>query len=430
MERTAPFPGSRFSGAPGTQATMQAALWKWGALLAAGFCTNFTVETVGAFPIGEFVLAAALGVAVLGLVLDHAIAGALLRSRLLWIFVACQVVALLGYVVSDLYWGSTTTDMARGWARMIFLTIDIVAIAFLFDVPSYRPEIGFVMFLTGYGLGSAAATLMGNVLFDDYWKFGWGPSVTIFVILLAPRAGFWLAQAACIALGVVHLALDFRSMAAICLLTPAVVILQRFPLKGRVIAVVCAIFLGVAALGSSRLTRAASDPGDIRAVRSDVERTAMVQAAWEGFMRSPWLGNGSWFSKSDVMQQFFALRYQKSWEAGIGSFGEDDGDLGFAIHSQILVALAEGGVLGGVFFAVYGVMLLWTLGVLAFARDWNVWSNIIVFYLLLKFCDLCTSPFSGFHRVLIAVAAGLILLIKYRPTSVHVPETDRQPLFA
>lgn len=401
-----------------SRAADRTALLKWLTLLAAGVCTNFTLELVGAFPVGEFVLAGALGVVALCVVLNHSVPGSLLRSRLLWTFIACQAVALLAYVASDISWGSTPNDMARGWARMIFLTVDILAVAFLFDVPDRPPEIGFVCFQVGYALGGALATLKGDVLFDDYWKFGWGPPVTIALLLLAPRAGFWLCQLACFALGLVHVALGFRSMGAICVLVPALMLFQRASRRERVLALGLAGMLALVVLASGRVSLSSSgEGGDVRSLRSNIERTAMVQAAWEGFQRSPWLGNGSWFSKSNVMQEFFALRYDKSMVAGIGSFGQDDGDAGFAIHSQILVALAEGGVLGGTFFLFYGAMLLWALGTLILTRPWNLWSNLCVFFMVLKLCDLATSPFSGFHRVLIAVAVGLVLLVWYKPPS-------------
>ncbi len=97
-----------------------------------------------------------------------------------------------------------------------------------------------------------------------------------------------------------------------------------------------------------------------------------------------------------------------------------------AIHSQILVCLAEGGLLGGVFFLFYGAMLLWALGWLVLTQRWQLWTHLGVFFLLLKLCDLATSPFSGAHRVLIAAAVGLILLLWHRaPASFRRAATAR-----
>lgn len=404
----------------------ETASWiKLAAIIAAGALTPFTVGLVGALPVGEFILAGALGWMGLHVVLNHAAPGTLVTSRLLWTFMACQAVALLGYVLADIYWGSSGDDMARGWARMIFLGIDVLAFAYLFDLPGRHPLVGFVCFEVGYALGGAAATLSGNVLFDDYWKFGWGLPVTITVLLLAPRLGFWFCQLACLALTAVHVAFEFRSMAAICAAAPALMIFQRCTPRTRVIALGAGLALVV--LGASYLSNRRSED-TARSARSDVERSAMVQAAWEGFMRSPWLGNGSWFSKSNVMQEFYAIRYDNSIRQGVGSYEKDEADSTVAIHSQILTSLAEGGVLGGAFFAFYGAMLLWTLGSVILTHAWTVWSNLCAFFLLLKISDLATSPFSGAHRVLIAAAVGLILLFWHKVPP--APKTGLAPAFS
>lgn len=396
----------------------------WGGLatmLAAGLFTNFTVGVVGAFPVGEFVLAGALGLVLLHVALNHAVPGTLLKSRLLWAFMGCQAVALLGYVMSDIYWGSGANDMARGWARMIFLGIDVLAITFLFDVPGRDPFLGFVAFEIGFALGGAAATLMGDVLFNDYWKFGWASPVTIAALVVTPRLGFWAAQLACGGLAAASVAYDFRSLAAICAATPALMIFQRC--SGRLRVAIAGGLFALAALAAGYLS---AHPGakDVRSARSDIERGAMVQAAWEGFLRSPWLGNGSWFSKSNVTQEFYAIRYENSVRYGVGSYEQDQIDLVIAIHSQILVGLAEGGVLGGCFFLFYGAMLLWALGTLVLTQTWSRWSHLCVYFLLLKISDLLTSPFSGAHRVFIAAAVGLILVMWHKLPSWQTPSSS------
>ena len=416
-----PEAGDMPSAAFGPAAAAQTAWVKLAALLAAGFLTNFTVSLVGALPVGEFVLAGALGWLAVQAAFAHVIAAAIFRSKLLWIFIGCQAVAFGGYMLSDIYWASSGNDIARGWARMVFLGIDVLAIAYLFDLPGLPPLLGFATFEAGYALGGAASTLMGNVLFDDYWKFGWAGPVTIAVMIFAPRLGFWTAQAACLALVAVHVAYDFRSLAAVCIGVAILMVFLRLVVRQRVAALAVCAVLGIAALfGLKHWSETRGD--NVRSARSDVERAAMVQAAWEGFLRSPWLGNGSWFSRSNVMQEFFAIRYQNSIENGVGSYEEDGDDNAIAIHSQLLVGLAEGGILGGCFFLFYGAMLLWALGWIVLTQYWTPWSPLCVFYLLLKVSDLLTSPFSGAHRVLIAVGVGLILLLWHRaPAEEELP---------
>ena len=152
-----------------------------------------------------------------------------------------------------------------------------------------------------------------------------------------------------------------------------------------------------------------SDTGT-RATRSNVERSAMLQAAWEGFTKSPLVGQGSWFSNSNVMDEFLAIRMQNARIAGVGGFAEDDAE-GMAIHSQILVALAEGGLFGAAFFFAYGALLLWGLWFCLTDAPWDWTLPIGLFVLLVAFWNLLMSPFSGTHRVEIAMAVGLLLIL-------------------
>jgi hypothetical protein len=214
---------------------------------AAGALTPFTIELLGLVPLGEIVLAGALAYMVLYMAVQHRWPDGLMRSPLLWAFVAFQVVAFTGYVLADIYWGSSTTDMARGWARMVFLGIDILALAFLFYGPGQRPLSGFVSFQAGYAVGMVWTSLFGYVLFEDYWKFGWALPVTISVLLVAPRLGFWVTQAACLGLGLLHVAMDFRSLAGICLLVPVALMVQWLPRGSRAGVLLVAAIIGFGA---------------------------------------------------------------------------------------------------------------------------------------------------------------------------------------
>ena len=81
------------------------------------------------------------------------------------------------------------------------------------------------------------------------------------------------------------------------------------------------------------------------------------------------------------------------------------------MHSQVLVSLAEGGILGGCFFLLYGVTLLWAIGYCILQRPLDRLSPVYLLTLASAFSNLLFSPFSGAHRVGIALAAGLVLLL-------------------
>ena len=105
------------------------------------------------------------------------------------------------------------------------------------------------------------------------------------------------------------------------------------------------------------------------------------------------------------------IRAENAREAGVGGFGDDDG-ADMAIHSQVLVGLAEGGVLGGSFFLIYGVFLVLALYDMAVLRPWDRLTMVILFLLLSGLLNLLFTPFSGAARVDIAATVGILLYLR------------------
>ena len=150
-----------------------------------------------------------------------------------------------------------------------------------------------------------------------------------------------------------------------------------------------------------------------RATRSDVSRSSMIIAASQGFLSSPLIGQGSWFSRSPVWDNFMSIRAKAAKAAHVGGFPEaNEGPGAVAIHSQILVALAEGGVFGGSFFVAFGIALSAAIYRLVFVQRSDRFTGIYLLILLSALGNLLLSPFSGAHRVYIAIACGLVLYLK------------------
>lgn len=371
--------------------------------VAVGFLTPFSVSLVGKMPLSEILLLAVAGLVLLGTILNQRIPGPVAAPRLLAVFLGCQIIALVGYVISDFYQGSLPKDMIRGWSRMVFLALDIYMIGLIFG----KSEKAYL----GVQIGSVLAgvqCLFVRPLFGDYWKFGFGFPLTLAIIMLGPLLfGYWGALAALGLMAVLHVLFDFRSMAGECVLMIGLLLLRMIQPGWRKIIFIGGIVVGLAIFPwfVSKVLSADSN----RATRSNVERTAMLQAAWEGFLNSPILGNGSWFSQTNVMDEFLVIRSSNARIAGVGGFKDDDFE-GLAIHSQILVSLAEGGLFGATFFFAYGIMLAWAIQHAVLSSPWTWLLPIKLFSLLIATFNLLMSPFSGGHRVDIAVATGLILL--------------------
>ena len=210
-----------------------------------------------------------------------------------------------------------------------------------------------------------------------------------------------------------HFALNFRSVGGLCLLVSVLMMLQQFPLRWRVIFIPVGSVLAAAALAI--ITSRSAQVNRSHDLRSDISRTAMLKTALQSIKDHPFIGNGSWFGKSDVINNFLELRYDMAQEAHLGGIGREvvasDEEQPYAIHSQILVAMAEGGILGGTFFLLYGALLCAALVYYIVFRAWAVHSGLYFYLLVNALFNLCMSPFSGVHRLHIAMASGLLLLI-------------------
>lgn len=411
MNRTLPSPLSWPAGGAGALAPEAPGGFHLSTLVAAagGLLTAFTVSVVGEMPVGELVLLATAAWAALCAVVHHGAPGPLYRSRYLGVLLVGQLIALLAYVVADFHWASTPRDMARGWGRLVFLTVDLLAVAYLLG----RSPRNFGWFLGGLFGGDLVNALLFGARFDDVWKFGYGIPLTYALLLLASVAGPFAVLLVAGGLGALHFALDFRSLGGLCLLLAAATALQMLPRWLRAWALPCCAVatLALAVLLFGQVRR--GDELAHRSSRSDVDRSAMLQAATEAFVTSPLIGHGSWFSRSEVYDNFVQIRADMAKEAGVGGFvGPNEEPENVALHSQILVALAEGGIFGGAFFFAFGAGLAWALWDQVMVQPWRRERPLRVFLLLFAAWNLAMSPFSGAHRVYLALTAGLILLVQ------------------
>jgi hypothetical protein len=379
-----------------------------GCALMAGLLSAFEIPIVGSLPAPELVLGLVAFTAFCTLLLHKRLPRSIVASRWLWAFLAAQLVTLAGYMIADFYRSSAPLDIVRGWSRVVFLSMDTLAVAILFG----DDRRNFRLFMIGAALSGIAMTLTGRVTFGDAWKFGYAWPVTILAVLIASELGVWVTAATLIVLAGINNVEDFRSLCGICVAIAAISVIQAFDRRQRLL-----VFSVVALVGVAGFAVLKSRPKDIeaseRGTRSNVERSSMLIVAWQAFTGSPLIGQGSWFSNSDVIPKFLKLRHDLAEEAGVHGYAADelDEDEKIALHSQILVSLAEGGIFGGAFFIFYGLGLVWGLGYCIFLRIFDRSSTIYSLILLGGIWDLFMSPFSGGHRINISVSIGVLLLL-------------------
>jgi hypothetical protein len=371
-----------------------------------GLLQPVTIAFVGKVPLSELLLLLVPLHAAIALASKRALPVPLPSPRILALVLFAQLVAFGSYIVSDLWRESLPLDMMRGWLRMILLLPNIAAFALLFGAGKRT----FVLMQIGIVL-ACIFPFMEGPLFDDYWKFCFAYPVTIVVLMATPRfLGFWATVAASLGLGIFHLLMQYRSLGTACLLLAGLLVFARtLPRLFRKYLFISCLLIFVATLPWVFGGFVTGTLGS--ASRSNVERSAMLQAAWEGFLNSPLVGNGSWFSKSDVWDNFLTLRSTKALAAN-EELGFDPTDLeGVAIHSQILTALAEGGLFGGAFFVIYIAILLAGLWFLLIDAAWHWLMPIRLSILISSLWGVFMDPFSGTARLSIAIGVALSLVL-------------------
>jgi hypothetical protein len=370
-----------------------------------GLVQPITIHFVGQIPVSELLLLIVIAHAAIALATTRTLPSSVPSPRILALVLIAQLVAFSSYIVSDLWCQSLPRDMLRGWLRMIFVLVDTAALALLFGAGSRT----FLLLQIGTIL-SCLFTFLEGPLFNDYWKFCFAYPVTVVVLLAAPRLlGCWATVLASLLLGILHLHMRYRILGWVCLLLAALLIganiLPRLGRKYIFLACTSLLLAGMPWAFRTFLT----DPAEVD--RSNIERSAMMQAAWEGFLASPLIGNGSWFSTSNVWDNFLIIRSQKARESGRG-FGFDATSFeGVAIHSQILTALAEGGLFGGTFFFIYTVLILLSFWFLLTDATWHWLMPIRLSILITSLTGVVMDPFSGTARLGIGIGFALSLVL-------------------
>lgn len=365
---------------------------------AAGFFSGFTVSLVGQTPAGELLL---LGVFPWVLIRGAFIRGWPTRMQQLGWFTLLLILAAItaaGYVISDLYRATAFENLIRGWARVGFLIIDLVAVAYLIDGRWQRLHI-FVLSLYA---GSTLNALVNGPLHGEWWQFGFGYATTIFVLFACAGRHAVLQMFIAAILGTVSIFLGARSLGAICIVTAGLFALPHARGVWRPIAFAASLALVAGLLfTASALVIAKQDH-----VGSNVERQSMAELAAELFIGSPLVGQGSWFTAASGLERL--ERKRTTIDASFRGYREEEARK-LAIHSQLLVALAEGGLLGGAFFLGLAALVLKTLRNLT--RSSVPHRSFTILFVLNGTWNLFMSPFSGVARQEIALLVAACLLV-------------------
>jgi O-antigen ligase len=363
-----------------------------------GFLSAFTVSLVGQMPVGEVILLILLPWILIKTFLNRGSSSRLHQLgwfRLLLVLAGCM---LFGYIVSDLFRNTSWGNLSRGWARVAFLGIDLVSIAYLIDQSWKRLQVFILALYVGY----TVAALINGPLYGDWWQFGLGYTLTAFAFFFCGGRTVLIQVLVMAAMGVLSLALGARSLGGISLLAAGLLGLRYA--RGILRPVAIVFSLGAMLALASAASGVFRDNQDHTS--SNIERQSMIETAGEAFTGSPLIGQGSWFTASRAIRQLEEKR--RIIDPSFKGYTDEEARM-LSIHSQLLVALAEGGILGGAFFIGMAVLLLKTIRHVI--REPVPHRAFVLLIVLLGLWNLCMSPFSGVARVEIVLAICTCLLV-------------------
>ena len=392
------------------------------AVAACGALSQLSVKMIGDMPVGEplFLVVATIFFLLRG-------TGPNFSPSLFWMFFVTGMMMVVGYVISDLVAVTGPSQYLRGWARVFMMVADCIAVQVV--VSHGRRYLWW--FVTGMALAILFANLANGVpLTMIAWKSsGYGIAIGILVALACGYLPPLAAGAAFCGFGLFSVMLDFRSLGGIFLLGGVLLVVRalsggraRFPVL-RVSAMIVVI---VAAIGALGLALGGSDDEYFeRRLESNSGRYLGLIVATRAIIDSPLIGYGSWAADkryTEVLKREAArasMRTRRPLE-----FGDS-----MLPHSQVLQAWVEGGVLGALFFLVYGVGILRSVLWLAHRHEPGPMTPLLLVILVLGAWNLVASPFLGTHRIFImlVIAAIALLAAERRYSRAGLRQAGRPP---
>lgn len=330
---------------------------------------------------------------------------------------------LLSQIATDIIRDTPIEDWSRGVAKIIFLLLNFSSIYLYINGKMNR----LFMFALGIALGQILMYRFNpNIFSEEYpWKFGYGYSITILIVLGAQLKLFsrkkFLSVVIILCSGVLNFYMDFRSLGLICALTGGFIFITKSVRFGyrtlkRADAAKLILFGGIAIfvitsfysysvnegwLGEKvqekYVFQASGDMGLLLGGRSE------ILASSQAIIDSPIIGHGSWAKDpkyGDMM--LYALN-----QHGYALQGMLEDDL-IPSHSYIMGAWVEAGLLGACFW-LFALML--TIRCVAVCYQTNeAYVPLISFIAFNLLWNIPFSPFGAEARLFSAYDLSLMIV--------------------
>ncbi len=354
------------------------------------------------------------------------------------IIILFGLIFFVSLVLSDVWNQTSFEQYSRGWARLIVFMSNFASLYILIDNKRSR--------LLWFTLGMVAGrTWLSIESMEDgllIWKLGLAKPVALATLLACVtipklrQPGSLLSCVLILALGLVNIVADYRSLGAVLVVVAALMLLadrerrvKHRRGKSLVAPIAAMITVGFLAAGaSSWFYGYAASQGWLseRATnkyeqQSNVEGVPLIVAgrneglvSLEAIMDAPLLGHGSWPEDPYYAEKLAIQRYNLGLS---GSVAPDEDQL-IPTHSHLIGSWVEAGLAGGLFWAV--VLALVGKSLLRSCRSQSHMQVLYLFCALLLVWDVLFSPFSGFGRIETAFLLVVVLRALLQRTSMSL----------
>lgn len=340
------------------------------------------------------------------------------------------LLAWAGYLAmqmtSDMVNDTLASDMQRGWARLVFLGVNIAVIG---HVSRFRID-RIMAFYLGYVLSLLLNTYTVSDPWLLEWKFGYGPILTMSIAVLMGLAGPGiLGRAGALALmaaGFIHLQSNARSLGGLSIFTGMLSLLAEYfsrNLRDRSSALsarfLVPVFLFIFSIhqvytygassglfGEKTMEKYNKQTSEGRNVLSGarMEYTIAIPAIIE----RPVLGYGSWARNSEWVKKYIYINKMDP-TAYDAEFLMELGII--PTHSHILGSWAEAGFMGGLFWIYILVLSAGTF--VGMLRHVDLpFRAFLLFIVALFMWDILFSPFGLERRVLDPAVIVLVATLR------------------
>ena len=153
-----------------------------------------------------------------------------------------------------------------------------------------------------------------------------------------------------------------------------------------------------------------------------IGRISGIIVSLRAIVQSPLVGYGSWTVNKELANELCEEITERGAKTkGDIGFSRLGSGSGFQSHSQIIQSRVEGGLLGAVFFLLYGYRLLQSMIWCTLKRPLDVFSPIFVYTVVMGIWDYFMSPFLGFGRMQIALTVGVLVILMVEKQGKVIP---------